>query len=166
MKLFPLVVPPLRARPEDIPLLAAHFVRECAPKLQRPVRTWSAEALASLQERPWPGNVRELAQWVERMVILCEGARLERTDVLAAEEMELALSSPEAAWSVAAEAAGPEEPPLAEDAAEKQRLIAALEKTNWVVSGKRGAAGLLGMSPHTLRYRMRKYGIQRPKKSV
>ena len=164
LKLFPVVLPPLRERREDIPLLATHFVRQCARKHQRPVRTVSDEALAHLQAYAWPGNVRELAYWVERMVILCEGERLERADVLAAEAMELSLSA--AASVVAPEAEGTDEKePLAEDEEEKQRIIAALEKTNWVVSGKRGAHRLLGMSHQTLRYRMRKYGIQRLKPS-
>ena len=164
LKLFPVVLPPLRDRQEDIPLLATHFVRQCARKHQRPVRTVSNEVLAHLQAYAWPGNVRELAYWVERMVILCEGERLERADVLAAEAMELALSAAVSAVAPEAEDQG-EEPPLAEDEEEKQRIIAALEKTNWVASGKRGAHRLLGMSHQTLRYRMRKYGIQRPKLS-
>ena len=164
LKLFPLVLPPLRERRADIPLLATHFVREYAHKYQRPGLTVSAEALVSLQGRTWPGNVRELAYWMERMVILCEGERLEMADVVAAEAMEQAVAT--AAVVVAPEAEGQEEkPPLAkgEDEEEKQRLVAALQRKNWVVSGKRGAARLLGMSHQTLRYRMRKYGIQRPK---
>ena len=163
LKVFPVVLPPLRQRREDIPLLATHFVRQYASKLQRPVRTVSAEAVAYLQGCAWPGNVRELAQWVERMVILSAGERLEMEDVLAAEEMELALA---AAGSVAPEAADQEAPPLAEDEAEKPRLVAALQKTNWVVSGPRGAARLLGMGHQMLRYRMRKHGIQRPEKGL
>ena len=162
LKVFPVVLPPLRERREDIPLLAAHFVRQYARKHKRPVRTVSDEALAHLQGYAWPGNVRELIHWVERMVILCEGERLERADVLEAEAMEQALAS----WSVTPETEHPEQKqPLDEDEEEKQRIIAALEKTNWVVSGKRGAHRLLGMSHQTLRYRMDKYGIQRPKPS-
>ena len=166
LKVFPVVLPPLRERREDIPLLAAHFVRQYARKFQRPVLGLSDEVLAYLEGRTWPGNVRELAHWVERMVILCEGTCLERADVLAAEEMELALSSSASAWSVAPEAEDQEEPPpLAEGNDERQRIVEALRRKNWVVSGPRGAARLLGMGHQKLRYRMRKYGIQRPQPS-
>jgi transcriptional regulator with GAF, ATPase, and Fis domain len=162
LKTFPVVLPPLRERREDIPPLAAHFVHQYARKFQQPVLTLSDEALAHLQAYDWPGNVRELAQWVERMVILCEGERLERADVLTAEEMELALASLAAAEPMALEAEEQWQPAEQE---EKQRIIAALQRQNWVVSGKQGAARLLGMSPQKLRYRMRKYRIQSPKKS-
>ena len=163
LEVFPLVVPPLRQRREDIPLLATHFVHQYAHKFQRPVPRVSTEVLAYLQGSAWPGNVRQLAHWMYRMVILCKGARLELADVRAAEAMGRAsLSS--ASGSVAPEAEGAAEP-LAEGEEEKQRILAALRKTNWVVSGKRGAHHVLGMSHQTLRYRMRKYGIQPPKKS-
>ena len=159
--MFPLVVPPLRARREDIPLLATHFVREYAQRFRRPVPPVGAGVMDYLQAHCWPGNVRQLAYWMERMVILCEGASLEWTEVVAAEEMESELSSMASADARAAER--PAEPPLAEGADEKLRIVAVLERTNWVVSGQRGAARLLDMSHQTLRYRMRKYGLQRPK---
>ncbi len=158
LSMFPVVLPPLRDRPEDIPLLATHFVRQYAHKFQRPVPRLSDEVLAHLQGSTWPGNVRELAHWMERMVILCEGERLELAEVLAAEDMGQALSS--SASAVAPEAEGQER---TEGQDEQQRIIAALQRKNWIVSGDRGAARLLGMSHQTLRYRMRKYGIQRPK---
>ena len=164
LSVFPLVVPPLRARREDIPLLAAHFVREHAQQLQRPVPVLSAEVMSHLQGYGWPGNVRELAHWIQRLVIVCEGERIEMADVLAIEEMGL---SPPSASPVAWEAESQEEKrSLAAGEEEKQRIVAALERTNWKVSGNRGAARLLGMSAQTLRYRMRKYGIRRPKKSA
>ena len=154
LSLFPLVVPPLRARREDIPLLATHFVHQYAQRFQRPVPTLGAGVTEYLQAHSWPGNVRELAHRMERAVIVCEGERIELVDVLVAGAEELALSS--SASPVAQED---------EDEDEKQQIIAALEKANWVVSGARGAARLLGMSAQTLRYRMRKYGIKRPKPS-
>ena len=160
---FPVVLPPLRERREDIPLLATHFVREHAQRLQRPVPSLSAEALAHLQGYAWPGNVRELAHWMERAVIVCEGERIEVADVLAIEDMGL---SPPSASPVVQEIEGRDKQwPLAEGADEQQRIVAALERTNGMVSGDRGAACLLGMSAQTLRYRMRKYGIKRPKKA-
>ena len=151
---FPLTVPSLRKRREDIPLLAEHFMHRYARKYQRPMRRLSDEVLAYLQAYAWPGNVRQLQQWVKRAVVVCEGKRMEMADVWSAEDVGLVLPSadeePEA------------EPPLAED--EKQRILATLKQTNWVVSGERGAARLLGMNHQQLVYRMEKYGIQRPKK--
>ena len=156
LSVFPVVLPPLRERREDIPLLTAHFVRQYAEKSQRPAPTLSDEVMAHLQEHTWPGNVRELAHRIERAVIVCAGGVLEVVDVLATEDVRLALSSSASALPVT---------PAAEGEDEKQRIVAALQRTNWVVSGDRGAARLLGMSAQTLRYRMRKYGVQRPKKS-
>ena len=164
LSVFPLVVPPLRERRTDIPLLATHFVREHAQRFQRPVPSLSDEALAHLQGYAWPGNVRELVHWMERLVIVCEGERIALADVLAIEDMGLALSP--SASPVAQEVEGRDKKwPLAEGVDEQQRIVAALERTNGMVSGDRGAARLLGMSHQTLRYRMRKYGIKRPKKS-
>ncbi len=178
---FRLTVPPLRARRADIPVLAAHFVRQYADQYQRPMRTLSNDVLAYLQGYAWPGNVRELIQWVRRAVVVCEGKRLAMAEVWAAADVGLVLPSSASAAEaeppacprcgqhtrrlVAAEAEEDEaEPPLTADEAEKQRIMAALQQTNWVVSGKRGAARLLGMNHQQLVYRMEKYGIQRPKK--
>ena len=83
LSVFPLMVPPLRERREDIPVLATHFVRQYAQRFKRPEPVLSAEVLAHLQGYAWPGNVRELAHWMQRLVIVCEGARIEMTDVLA-----------------------------------------------------------------------------------
>ncbi|MYB76543.1 MAG: sigma-54-dependent Fis family transcriptional regulator [Chloroflexi bacterium] len=145
---FLLTVPPLRARRADIPLLAEHFMRQYAYEYQRPVRTLSDEVLAYLQGYAWPGNVRQLMQWIRRAVVVCEGSRMAMADVWAAVDVGLVLPAAD--------------PSLAE--AEKQRIIAALQQTNWVVSGQRGAACLLGMNHQQLVYRMEKYGIQRPQK--
>ena len=161
LSVFPLVVPPLRDRREDIPLLAAHFMRQHTQELQRPVPVLSDEVLSHLQGYAWPGNVRELAHWIQRAVIVCEGEHIEMAEVL---EVGLALSSSASALPVAPGVEGQEKKrPMAAGEDEKQRIVAALEKTNGMVAGDRGAARLLGMSAQTLRYRMGKYGIQRPK---
>ena len=160
---FPLTVPSLRERREDIPLLAEHFVHQYAHEHQRPMRRLSDEVLAYLQGYAWPGNVRQLEYWVERAVIVCERERMAMADVWAAEDIELVLPSSAEPVAEAVEEQG--ELPLAEGDDEKQRIITALRKTNWVVSGEWGAAHLLEMTDQTLRYRMRKHGIQRPKKA-
>ena len=144
LNVFPVVVPPLRERREEISLLATHFVCEYAHKLQRPEPSLSAEVLAHLQGYAWPGNVRELAHWMQRAVIVCEGERIEVADVLAAERIGLAWSSSASSASavpVTQEAKKKDEKrPMAERPDEKQRIVAALRKTNWMVPGNRGAA--------------------------
>ena len=166
LRIFPLRVPPLRKRREDIPMLAAHFVRRYARRFQRSVPNLSDEVMAYLQGYAWPGNVRELDNCIHRAMILCEGEVLELADVLLDEEEEEDMLPPASVSPVAPEAeARDQEPLLVEGGDEKQRIIAALQQTNWIVSGPRGAARLLGMTEQTLRYRMRKYGIQRPKKA-
>ena len=161
---FPLTVPPLRKRREDIPMLAEHFVHQYAHKYQRPMRRLSDEVLAYLHAYAWPGNVRQLQQWVKRAVVVCEGKRMAMADVWSAEDVGLVLPSSDE--PVAEAVAEQDELPLAEGDDEKQRIVAALRKTNWIVSGERGAAHLLEMSHKALRYRMSKYGIQLPKKSA
>lgn len=163
LNVFPLRLPPLRDHQEDIPLLADYFLRWYAKEQQQSVLTLSDEALAYLQGYAWPGNVRELDHWIQRALIMCDGERIEVADVLTAEAMEAELSSSAATLPVApeAEGAGAMQP-----VDEKQRIAEALRLTNWVVSGNRGAGRLLGMSAQTLRYRMRKYGIQRPKEEL
>ena len=85
LSVFPVVLPPLRERREDIPLLVARFVRQCAYKLQRPVPMLSDEVMAFLQGHTWPGNVRELEHRLQRAVIVCEGGVIEMADVLSEE---------------------------------------------------------------------------------
>ena len=169
LSVFPVVLPPLRERREDIPLLAAHFVHQYAQGLQRPVPTLSDEVMAHLQEHTWPGNVRELAHRIERAVIVCAGGVLEVADVLSAEGEEEALLLPASAPAVSSVEAevggdwGARE--VAGAKAEKQQIEEALRATNGRIYGEHGAAQLLGMGPEKLRYYMRKYGVERPKKS-
>ena len=163
LNVFPLTLPPLRDRQEDIPLLASSFLRWYAKEQQRSVLTLSDEALVYLQKYAWPGNVRELDHWVQRALIMCDGERIELTDVLTAEAMGASAASPAATSPVAPEAEGTG---AMRPVDEKQRIVEALRLTNWVVSGNRGAERLLGISAQTLRYRMRKYGIQRPKEKL
>ena len=164
LRIFPLVVPPLRKRREDIPMLTAHFVRRYARKFQRSMPSMSDEVMAYLQGYAWPGNVRELDNCLHRAMILCEGEVLEMADVLLEEEDAEEVLLQASVSPVVSKAEMPDEPPSADGGDEQQRIITALQQTNWIVSGERGAARLLGMTEQTLRYRMRKYGIQRPKK--
>ena len=153
LSVFTLELPPLRQRQEDIPALAAHFAERYAQHLRRPVPTIAEEVVAHLQGYAWPGNVRELEHLIHRAVLLCEGGVIRVGDLL--------LPS---VGQRDGDAVSPA-PVIGEGLDEKQQLVAALQATNWMIYGERGAARLLGMNPEKLRYRMQKYGLRRPKKS-
>ena len=146
---FPVVLPPLRERREDIPVLAGHFAARFAHQLKRPVPNLGEDVVEHLQRYSWPGNVRELEHMIRRAVVLCEGNEIQVSD--------LPLSGE---WPGSVQPAGPGAP---EGKDEKQQILDALKATNWIVYGDRGAARLLGMHPEKLRYRMSKYGLRRPK---
>ena len=152
LSVFTLELPPLRQRQEDIPALAAHFAKQYAQHLQRPVPTLDEGVVAHLQGYSWPGNVRELEHLINRAVLLCEGGVIRAGD--------LPLLS-----AARRRDAGPPAPAAGEGLDEKQQLVEALQVTNWIIYGERGAAHLLGMNPERLRSRMRYYGLRRPKKS-
>jgi transcriptional regulator with GAF, ATPase, and Fis domain len=143
LNIFPIRVPALRDRREDIPILAHHFLREFAPRLGRQVDRFDAEALERLSSYAWPGNVRELANVLERAVILCEGRVLQGRHL----SLPAAPSRPGDADIVSLEEA------------ERRHILRALEKTGGVLAGPHGAAALLGLNRSTLWSRMRKRGI-------
>ena len=153
LSVFTLELPPLRQRQEDIPALAAHFAERYAQHLRRPAPTLDDGVVAHLQGYAWPGNVRELEHLIHRAVLLCEGGVIRVGDLLLP--------------SVARHSRDAVPPALAagEGLDEKQQLVEALQATNWMIYGERGAAHLLGMNPERLRSRMRYYGLRRPKKS-
>ena len=140
---FPVVVPPLRDRREEIPLLAAHFAAEYARQLSSPVPTLSEEALGYLQQRSWPGNVRQLQHLMRRAVMLCEGETMEVTHVSLPVEVERGEPVP--------------------GRTEKQQIVEALQAAKGRIYGEHGAARLLGMKPERLRSRMRAHGLARAK---
>ena len=155
LSMWPVKLPPLRERREDIPLLAAHFARRYAQSLQRPVPALGDGVVKHLQAHAWPGNVRELEHLIRRAVVLCQGEVIQVEDVpLASEDevMEGPLELPPAA------------PVEAEFKAEKQQIVEALQASEGKIYGERGAAHLLSMNPERLRSRMRVYGLRRPKK--
>ena len=152
LSVFTLELPPLRQRQEDIPTLAAHFAERYAQHLRRPVPTLDAGVVAHLQGYAWPGNVRELEHLINRAVLLCEDGVIRAGDLLLP-----SVGRP-------AGEAVPPAPAAGEGLDEKQQLVEALQATHWRIYGIHGAAALLGMHPEKLRYRMQKYGLQRPKK--
>ena len=145
LNVFPVFVPPLRERKEDIPLLVHHFVKKYSTKTGRQIKETSEKVLKNLTEYNWPGNVRELENIIERAVILCSGSRLVYGSWVPVNKIN---SSNEI---------------LTLEENERNHIIKALEATNWRVSGEKGAAKLLDMKRTTLESRMKKLGISRPK---
>jgi PAS domain S-box-containing protein len=143
---FPVTVPPLRQRKEDIPLLVDAFTERYSKKMGKKINLIPSATMQALQEYPWPGNVRELESIIERAVILTSGNVLQLTD-------KLEISSPLLSSAVR----------TLEDA-KRNQILKILAETNWRIEGKNGAAAILGINSSTLRARMHKLGIVRPKK--
>jgi transcriptional regulator with GAF, ATPase, and Fis domain len=144
LNVFPIHVPPLRERRDDIPLLVWAFVRELAPAMGKTIESIPEVVLEALQEYDWPGNVRELRNVIERTLIVCRGP------ILHAEPPETMGPS--------------HEKPLRSETleeVERRHIRSVLLKTGWRVSGRDGAAEILGLKPTTLESRMAKLGIKR-----
>ena len=146
LDIFPVFLPPLRERPEDIPALIHHFATKYAAKMRKQIETIETALVQRFTTHSWPGNIRELEHRIERAVILTEGSILRLTDEL--------LPAPAVAEPQV-------ERLLTLEAVERQHILHVLEKTNGVVEGPNGAARVLDLHPNTLRGRMRKLGIQR-----
>jgi DNA-binding NtrC family response regulator len=163
LNVFPLEVPPLRARREDIPELAAHFVERFARKLGRRPPPFAAQALEVLMAHDWPGNIRELQNTIERALLVSSGDEITIDRPLAApRHAPLSDAVPAAhglnsAPAAASEATGGTT--LVE--VERQHIVAMLKRTEGVIEGPKGAAKMLDMKPSTMRYRIRKLGIRK-----
>jgi PAS domain S-box-containing protein len=157
LNVFPVRLPPLRERKDDIPLLVQFLLGKFAPRAGKRLEGVSQETMRRLLEYPWPGNVRELENVLERAVILASGPTLE----VAPDH----LPAPATAGPAEASATTAAPPPAALprlDAVERDHIIAVLRHTNGVITGPRGAAAILGLNPSTLRSRIKKHGISRP----
>jgi transcriptional regulator with GAF, ATPase, and Fis domain len=163
LNVFPIQVPPLRDRMDDIPLLAKHFVELSAKEMKCAKPRLTRAAVTQLQSYDWPGNVRELRNVIERAVILARGGAL---------EFDLPISSQAAppALPIARAAGNPAQPKfLTEVELERfvrDNLVLALEAANWKISGRDSAAELLGLKPTTLLSRMTKWGLKKPEYSL
>jgi formate hydrogenlyase transcriptional activator len=146
LNVFPITLPPLRQRKEDIPLLVNSFVAKFNKKLGKNIETVAKDALNVLQQHHWPGNVRELESAIERAVIVSEGSSLQVMDRFDT------LNKPSPGQE-------PEIKALVD--LEHDHILDVLQKTSWRIEGNKGAALILGLNPSTLRARMRKYGIER-----
>jgi transcriptional regulator with GAF, ATPase, and Fis domain len=158
LNVFQLKVAPLRERPEDIPLLATHFVESLAKELRCPKPRLTQTGIKALLGYEWPGNVRELRNVIERATILAQGGVLD-FDVPA-------FGSSVDLTSFTVSDTDPTEPAYLTEVEirrrERHNLVAALQKAGWKVKGAGGAAELLGVSPTTLFARMQKLGLKRP----
>jgi len=144
LNVFPIRVPPLRERAEDIPPLASHFAMKHATKMGRQIESIPKSTLDALTSYGWPGNVRELQNVIERAVILSRSS--------------LQLGN----WPPTGPTPGEDPSLLTLEEAERRHIVRALERTKWRVSGPNGAAQVLGMKPTTLQSRMNKLSIQKP----
>jgi len=146
LNVFPVNVPSLRERPEDIPLLVHFFANKFAQQMKRHIESVPKDVMAALVKYHWPGNIRELQNLVERAVILSRGSTLE----VPLSELKQSKASNHANGSISLEAV------------ERDHILRILGESGWVIGGPNGAAARLGLNRTTLNHRMRKLGISRP----
>jgi formate hydrogenlyase transcriptional activator len=144
LNVFPIALPPLRARREDIPALVTHFVELYGRRMGKQIEHIPPETMFAFSSYGWPGNIRELQNFIERSVILSDGT---------------VLLSPLAELKSSPEGESPGATTL--DEAERDHILKTLEITKWVVGGPTGAAARLGIPRSTLYFRMQKLGISR-----
>jgi chemotaxis protein methyltransferase CheR len=143
LNIFPITMPPLRDRTEDIPLLVEFYVKKISKRLGKTIKIIPAIVMNALMDYQWPGNVRELENVLERAVINSSGPKLRLVDELKKPRKDLMMNSKTL------------------EAVERDYIISVLEQTNWKVSGKNSAAEILGLERSTLRARMRKLNIKK-----
>jgi len=149
LSVFPIEVPPLRERREDIRLLVRHFAVDYADRMRKPIEAISEEFMAGLVLHPWPGNIRELQNFVERSLILSTGP------VLNGSLSELTCTTQEAALLA----------PVTLEQAERSHILQTLLKTEGVLGGRNGAAARLGLPRTTLISKMKRLGLNPPQRS-
>jgi formate hydrogenlyase transcriptional activator len=150
LNVFPIQLPPLRERPEDIPALVTHFVEKFGRQMSREIEQIPSETMSALTSYPWPGNIRELQNLIERAVILSNDGVLPNP-LPAARAQRVA---------VAAVAATPVATTLRDS--EHALILHTLEGVGWIIGGPKGAAKILGLKRTTLIHKMQKLGISRP----
>jgi formate hydrogenlyase transcriptional activator len=169
LNVFPIQLPPLRERPEDVPLLVRYFVQKFSRLQSKTVEYVPAQVMEAMVNYSWPGNVRELENLIERAVLLSPGKELRVPLAEFKDHNNLALSFaagpvdlPASAQQLSSSADVPAAPLSTLDDAQRQHILRVLRQTEWRISGPRGAAAILGIKRTTLQARMRKLGIKRP----
>ena len=150
LNVFPVRIPPLRERPEDIPMLVRHFVQQFARRNNRAIDTIPSEVMETLVHYHWPGNIRELQNVIERAVIVSRGPLL---------KVPVADLRPNGVRHETTRTAAAPTLRGTLDEAERSQILAALEQSRWIIAGPNGAAARLGMKRSTLQFRMQKLGI-------
>jgi len=166
LNVFPVQLPPLRERPEDIPPLVHYFVHRFSLKIGRKITRIQRETMERLVSYGWPGNVRELENVIERSVILSRGSELEVApgvlpEVAAISDTPAAAPQP-AGWEKRSVVSSPH----SIDQVERNHILEVLMRTNWRIEGPEGAAVLMNLNPSTLRSRMKKLGVRRSTRAV
>jgi DNA-binding NtrC family response regulator len=144
LNVFPITMPPLRDRRDDIPIITAFYVKKISKRMGKAIEMIPENIMNALQQYHWPGNIRELENVLERAVINSSGPKLHLVDELKKSFKDLSTS------------------PKTLEAVERDHILRMLEKSHWKVGGKNSAAEILGLDRSTLRARMRKLGIQKP----
>ncbi len=145
INVFPITVPPLRHRKEDIPLLVKWFVDKFNRKMGKHISSIPAALIKHLQNYDWPGNIRELENVIERAIITSKNSVLKLTEKLTVNSSKPDFKSNQTLAEV-----------------ERNHILKTLEATGWKIEGNNGAAQMLGLAPSTIRSRMKKLGIKRP----
>jgi transcriptional regulator with GAF, ATPase, and Fis domain len=149
---FPIELPPLRARGNDIQLLAEHFINVHSKNLRREITAMSGNMMQRLRDYPWPGNVRELESVIQRALISSSGPVLDLPRQKSEESGEPESNSPRVLSTTIADLR----------VVERDHILAVLEESQWKIAGESGAAAKLGIPPSTLRSKMKKLAIVRP----
>jgi formate hydrogenlyase transcriptional activator len=145
LNVFPILLPPLRERREDIPLLVRYFAQKYSRRMNKQIEAVSAETMEALTWYDWPGNIRELENMIERAVILSQ----ESTLFVPLTELDLSSKASPHRLSTL-------------ESAEREHILRILNEANWVIAGPAGAAARLGMKRTTLQHKMKKLNISRP----
>jgi formate hydrogenlyase transcriptional activator len=153
LSVFPVELPPLRDRPEDIRLLVQHFVKHYAARMRKPITSISEELIAALVRYSWPGNVRELQNFIERSVILATGAVLNGPP-----PERISTTQDDSAWT---KLSGP----VTLEETDRSHILQTLQQTGGVIGGRNGAAARLGLPRTSLIAKMRRLGINPSERS-
>lgn len=157
LNVFPVFIPPLRERQDDIPMLVSHFTQLFAHRVNKKIETVSTDTMNALVRYSWPGNIRELQNVIERAVLISNGPVLKVPPA----DLKSRIAAESPVRSVAVPAPKEDAPPLRDvlEDVERKQILAALEQSHGVVAGPNGAAARLGLKRSTLQLRMMKLAI-------